>query len=345
GVECQSDSLEFQIRNAGAPMGFTADWIVIEDEMIMRTGGVQLTTNEVASVRVPANGSTYRLEINQHPDFPGPSFPSEVFEGCGQNPSGGISTGFINQFPADDELPDVAISCTQNTSEIPTATKEGYPFGYKAPHYITVDRELEYQLNFTDSSYSLPSLLVIDTLAEPLDLLRFQALAASHPYEFTILPSGALAFFLQQEPGTARRDWFVRFGIYPESDVPEGTVIENMATFYPAAGLARNTNETFHTIGSDFIEIVPDTTTAQVPANWFQVRPNLARESAVGYLYRFEDAQKEFFLYDARGQLVQELTSHAATFEIPINNLPAGAYYYRLFVDEENILQGKLIIQ
>jgi len=326
-------------------MTFAADWIVIEDEMIMRNGGVQLTTNEVASVRVPANGSTYRIEINQHPDFPGTSFSSEVVEGCGQNPSGGISTGFVTQLPEDDELPDVAVSCTQNTEGLPVALKEGYPFGYKAPHYITVDRELEYQLNFTDSTYSLSSLLVIDTLASALDILRFQTLAASHPYEFTILPNGALAFFLQQESGVARRDWFVRFGTYPKSNTPNGTIIENQGTFYPGTGLASTTNQTFHTIGSDFIEMIPDTSTAQIPVDWFQVRPNLVTEGAVGYLFRFEDANKEFLLYDARGQLVKEINSHAATFEIPVNNLPAGAYFYRLLVDKGNVLQGKIIIQ
>ena len=345
GFDCQLDSLEFQIRNTGSPMTFAADWIVIEDEMIMRTGGVQLTSNQVATVRVPANGSTYRIEVDQHPDFPGTSFPSTVVEGCGQNPSGGISTGFVTQFPEDDELPDVAVSCTQNTDGSPIALKEGYPFGYQDPHYITVDRELEYQLNFTDSTYSLPSLLVIDTLANALDILKFQALAASHPYEFTILPNGALAFFLQEEAGEARRDWFVRFGTYPKPDTPDGTIIENQGTFYPSTGSSSTTNQTFHTIGSDFIEIIPDTSTALIPANWFQVRPNLVTESAIGYLYRFEEANKEFLLYDARGQLVIEINSHAATFEIPVNNLPAGAYYYRLFVDKENMLQGKIIIQ
>lgn len=342
---CQLDSLEFQIRNIGEPMDQPAFFIVIEDEMIMRDGSVQLVNNEVASVRVPANGSTYRMEVNQHPDFPGPSFPSLTVEACGQNANGGVSTGFVTQFSTEEGLPDRAVSCRQNTNSVPLIEKQGFPVGYQAPHYIAGDRKLEYQMHYRDPAYQLSSLLVIDTLAEPFDLFALQASVASHPYEYTLLPNGALAFFLRKEAGIARRDWFVQFGIYPKPGLPDGTILENSAAFYPSVGSSLVSNTTFHTIGTDFIEWAPDPNTTATPTSWFVIKPNPITEEAYGQVFQFAEENKRFCLYNSQGQLVKETQSDKEIFQLPVNNLPAGAYFYRLFIGAEAMLQGKIMIQ
>ena len=51
---------------------------------------------------LPANGTFYRIESPQVPFHPGESMPSAHIEACGVNAGGGVSTGFVSQYPQND---------------------------------------------------------------------------------------------------------------------------------------------------------------------------------------------------------------------------------------------------
>lgn len=104
-------------------------YVVIEDIMIQMTGGgpVLLAANQTQTVTLPANGSTWRLEIPQAPFHPWSTQRGVSVEGCGTNGSGNFSTGFVTQFPYADESPAFDTDCHENVaSSTPTTSRDSH---------------------------------------------------------------------------------------------------------------------------------------------------------------------------------------------------------------------------
>ncbi|HAD11698.1 MAG TPA: hypothetical protein DCF33_04580, partial [Saprospirales bacterium] len=144
---CSADSVRFEIKNVGfGNMTESVDYIVIEDQVMLMSAPVQLNAGQAITVSVPANGSTWRLEVDQVPFHPGYSFPAISVEGCTTAPV--FSTGFVNMFPQDDADPYLDIHCQANTGSYDPNDKTGYPLGYGANHYIRPGTPLEYLIRF-----------------------------------------------------------------------------------------------------------------------------------------------------------------------------------------------------
>ena len=81
--DCTGDSLQFFIRNVGeADMLAPLNYVVIEDVVMFNSGTFQLNSGETMPIRLPATGSTYRVEAPQVAFHPGQDMPSLSIEGC-----------------------------------------------------------------------------------------------------------------------------------------------------------------------------------------------------------------------------------------------------------------------
>ncbi|MCA0238181.1 MAG: SprB repeat-containing protein, partial [Bacteroidetes bacterium] len=147
---CHPDSVRFTIKNIGiGDMTSSSDYIVVEDAVMLRQMSFQLNAGDSTQIAVPANGSTWWVQVDQVPYYPGLSAPALSVEGCSNGAS--FSTGYVTQFPPDDADPWVDIDCTANSGSFDPNDKQGFPLGYGPEHYIRPGTELEYMIRFQNT--------------------------------------------------------------------------------------------------------------------------------------------------------------------------------------------------
>ncbi len=259
--QCLADSVEFQIKNTGLnSMSAPLNYYVVEDNVILKTGNFQLNPNEIENVKVPSNGSTYRIYADQAPGyFPDGYQPTEFVEACGVNSSGTFSTGFVNQLPPSN-LDHETEFCAIVTGPYDPNDKTAIPEGFGTDHFIHQNVELNYRIRFqnigTDTAFQV---VVRDTLSEHLDIASFQQGASSHPYQLEIVGNNILKFTFSNinlvDSTTNEPDshGFVSFNICQMNNLPIGTMIYNSAAIYFDYEAPIITNQTYHEVGEDFI--------------------------------------------------------------------------------------------
>lgn len=252
-----TDSVRFTVTNKGvAPTTLPTGFVVIEDAVLYKFGDIDLLQpGESIQLAVPANGSTWWVEVAQEPNHPQPSQPIAFLEGCGTNQSGGKSRGFVNRLPLGDPEPWIDEDCNVATGSFDPNDKQGFPLGYATEHFIKKNIALEYLIRFqntgTDTAFTV---VVRDTLAPSLDLTALRPGASSHPYEYEVYGEGILQFTFRDimlpdsnvnEPGS---HGFISFEVPQKSDLQPLTIIENKAGIYFDFNDPVITNKTMHTI-------------------------------------------------------------------------------------------------
>ncbi|MEZ4933410.1 MAG: hypothetical protein R2788_14980 [Saprospiraceae bacterium] len=146
-----SDSTRFTITNVGtAALTVPAGYLVIEDAVMYRPGEVGLLApGESMVVALPANGSTWRLELEQEPFHPFPNVPVAWVEGCGDNVAGSFSQGFVNQRFLGDRVHRHRLH-RQSSLSTPT-TNRGSPLGHSAEHFVQKENQIEYLIRFQNT--------------------------------------------------------------------------------------------------------------------------------------------------------------------------------------------------
>ncbi len=263
-AECTGDSLHFHINNKGADMGTPLEFIVIEDVMINMTSQdaspIFLAGQETHTVSFLANGSTFRMEVEQSPNHPGDSHPEASIEGCGLNGGGTFSTGFIAQFSQDDGNPYIDRDCQENVGSYDPNDKRGFPKGFCENHVIHPNTDLEYQIRFqntgTDTAFNI---VIKDTLSQYLNPITLRPGASSHSYDFELLGQGVVQFTFENimlpdsNVNVQGSHGFVEFKIDQRPDLSFGTVLENEAAIFFDFNEPIITNKVIHTIGEGFI--------------------------------------------------------------------------------------------
>ncbi|MEO1515893.1 MAG: T9SS type A sorting domain-containing protein [Bacteroidota bacterium] len=347
-----SGEVEFRIENVGqGDMQESVNYVIIEDVIMYTPVPIQLNSGEMSSpIQLPGNGSTYRLQVPQVTGHPGMDAPSVTVEGCGTNGQGSFSMGFVTQFPQNDADPFISINCTENVGSYDPNDKRGFPGGVGEEHFIEANTELEYIIRFqntgTDTAFNV---LIVDTISSLLDYSSIQLGASSHPYEFEMLDENVIRFafpnILLPDSSTnlIGSNGFVSFKIQQQPDNAIGTEINNSAAIYFDFNDPIITNETYHTIGEDFILL-----SSQVvyrPDLQLNVYPNPTTASATFELSDADLGGLTFRLYDGMGRLlrVEEHPGHQFTFFR--QQLGAGMYWYTLEQEGQLLGSGKLMIQ
>ncbi|MCP4440537.1 MAG: leucine-rich repeat domain-containing protein [Aureispira sp.] len=194
---CQNDTVYFKIGNTGSPMLQSQQYFVFEDNVIMRTGTVQLGTNQFTNiVQAAAAGKTYRIEVEQLAGFPallGDLVAMASVEGCNPLSDGTFSTGFITQLSNGNSSPFIAVDCQQNVGSYDPNDKAAQPAGYGVAHYIYKNTAIDYKIRFqntgTDTAFNI---VILDTLSPHVDITSLIMGASSHNYTWTIQDGNVL---------------------------------------------------------------------------------------------------------------------------------------------------------
>lgn len=354
-VNCTTDSLIFTIKNIGlGDMSGPQDYLVIEDNLIHKQGPFTLPSLDSINLSFPANGSTYRLYAGQSPGYFPPGYnPTIAYEGCGTNANGTFSTGFINMFPENDILSTTSIECQELIGSFDPNDKHAHPKGFGNEHYIEVGDDLEYRIRFQNTGTDTAFTVVIrDTLSSHLDVASLSLGASSHAYNLDIISGNILKFTFNNillvdsttnEPGS---HGFVKFKISQQPNLPLGTTINNSAAIYFDFNEPVITNETYHEIGEDFLEIIlANEVFSNHPQLSISVQPNPFTDYAELFLENAPMGRKQFELYDAMGTLVRkEDFSSNERHKLYKHRLVAGVYFYNIVYNNQPLANGKLVI-
>jgi uncharacterized repeat protein (TIGR01451 family) len=339
---CAPDSVRFTIKNVGTAATSLLDYIIIQDDLILRTGNYTLPPNDSIKIAVPANGATYRLESEQEPNAPGNAQPSATIEGCGTNASGGMSLGFVTQFGENDGDPFISIDCTQNQGSFDPNDKQGFPIGAGAEHHILPGQEIEYLIRFQNTGTDTAFRVVIrDTLSPWLDPASIRVGAASHPMQFSLLEYGILKFDFSNillpdsNINEAASHGFVKFRIAQIPNIPLGTTIFNQAGIYFDFNDPVITNQTWHTVDTGFlnqISSVIESDANTLIISRLEIAPNPAKGFAQAIWKPTFDAQDAvcYRLIDMFGREIEQGNMQQNTCMIRRNQLPTGLYLLEL---------------
>ncbi len=352
-AECKTDSLEFTIRNVGTGSASTPlEYVIIEDAVMFMSApppSIFLAPNEEHRFKVPANGATWRVEVEQEVFHPGFSNPMQTVEGCANG--GAFSIGFVNQFPLDDNDPWVDIDCTQNIGSYDPNDKQGFPLGYGAARYIKPGTDLEYQIRFqntgTDTAFTV---VVRDTLSAWLDAATVRPGASSHPYTFEFYGDRNIKFTFDNillPDSSTNLDasiGFVSFRIAQKSDVPLETDILNAAAIFFDFNEPVITNTTIHRVGEDFILL-----SAWQPFRAgleLRMLPNPVAQSAMLELRGLEGNQEwQMELRDATGRKVRNVSASGDQWRFERGDLPAGLYLLEVRSSGQLLGSGKVVLR
>lgn len=357
-ARCLGDSVQFNLQNTGSGnMTAPKKYIVIEGNVMRINQNYQLNANEILTETLAADsGKTYRIIAEQPDNLPtdyGDRFATAAVENC--QPITNFSTGFFTQFPNYDGEPYRAVSCNVITGAYDPNDKVASPVGYATPHYIEANTQIDYQINFQNTGNDTAfKVVVVDTISPTLDINTIQLGVASHPYQFQRTDSNVVQFvfdsiFLvdsfRNEP---KSHGFVKFKIQQKPNNPVGTKIYNKADIYFDYNAPITTNQTYHTIGRNYIsvDLITSTISTKYNVKTMKVFPNPFREKTQIIVDGDELKNSVLILMNMEGKIIKSITSNTNnTFDVYREDLSNGTYLFNIIVQNEIIATGKLLVQ
>jgi hypothetical protein len=346
-AECTGDSVQFTLSNVGdAPMPQEAEFIVIEDLIVMREGAFQLDAQQDTVLKCPANGATFRIYAGYEPGALPFFAPTAAVEGC----NGPLQPGLWNVFP--EYYPTrFARHCRQNQGPYDPNDKQGFPTGFGPSHYIGEGVALDYMIRFQNTGTDTAVHVVIrDTLSAWLDPASVRPGPASHPYTWALLGQNVLEFtfdniFLPDSfTNLATSQGFIQFGIGQKPGVPLETDILNQAAIYFDYNPPIFTNTTQHRVGKDFILTVDTWSPEQAPV-YLRAWPNPVSEFATVVLEAADPgAELEWTLTDVAGQTFLRQTTRGNRWDFRREGMPSGIYWLQVRENGKMLGKGKLVI-
>lgn len=352
---CNADSVSFRILNVGQTGSF-GSYSIIEDDIIFTVGpgGTIPAGDSTPWTSYLASGSTYRMEVSQVPNHPWGTQASATIEGCQSmlftgNP---ISTGFVNIFPLNDGSSFYSMDCQENVGSWDPNDKQAFTSGYGNQHYIKADVELKYRIRFQNTgTYLATNVVILDTLSQFLDPTTVIPTVSSHAYTWRLLDGGVLEFrfnnIMLPDSGSNQADshGFIDFRIKQQENNPIGTVIYNQAGIYFDVNPAVITNQVFHTIGNNFIQIT-GIEQVLVPNVQVKVYPNPFQHSTTIEIMGEKQYKKiTLHIFDVAGRQIEQVQNKSSQkIMLQRGNILQGAYFYRLEADGQLLNSGKLIV-
>jgi hypothetical protein len=134
---------------------------------------------------------------------------------------------------------------------------------------------------------------------------------------------------------------FVQFEIDQKDNLPIGTTIYNEAAIFFDFNEPIITNETWHTIGENYLEVI-SSNTEEPKRDQIKISPNPFKEEFVVDI-DWELKQGQLLFYNIDGSEIGkwQLNSHKTVIQIP--TLPSGIYFFQIKEDNIILYEGKLI--
>ncbi len=263
---CTNDSTTFRLRNLGSSMNNAELYSIIEEHVMVRQAPFQLGSGADQYVTVATSAGAFsRMEAMQATGFPAVlGDPIAIANNIGCNGLPVLNTpNILNQYYNGNASSFIAIDCQANRGAYDPNDKQAQPEGYEASHYIKNNIPLNYHIRFqntgTDTAFTV---VVIDTLDDPLDPATLVMGASSHPYTWQLRENGILVVtfdnIMLPDSGVnqAASNGYFKFKIEQDANNPDGTMIYNSAGIYFDFNPPIITNQVFHTIGSDFVNSI-----------------------------------------------------------------------------------------
>ena len=134
--------------------------------------------------------------------------------------------------------------------------------------------------------------------------------------------------------------------IRDRSSTPLSTVIKNKVAIYFDFNEPIFTNETFHTIAEDFIEVIVSSVTGLQNSNVdIIVKPNPFIDQAVISIQNHVANSYQLSIYDVQGRLVRQEVYHSPDIVFEKKALIDGIYFYNLKSDKGLEAAGHLIVK
>ena len=357
-AKCENDTVKLSLQNIGpgdmtTPVGF----VIVEDIILLTDPDdqmyqIQLKTQGDSLVwSQQATGKTYRIISKQTPGYPGTNYATAAVEGCRAPDSSSFTIGYYTMFPEDVDA--FKSSDCQESNEIdfnPDNLKRGHPKGYDSAHYVRPETDLEFLIQFQNSTTdTVHQVIVRDTLSPFLDPATVHPGAASHPYDFDVYGNGIVQFTLSNlnlVPGSSASEGFVKFRVSQRPEKPCETKILNSAAIYFDYNAPVLTNQTFHTVCEFDSFVVVKTKDIHFAGADIKVYPNPFDESATFEVSGVQASGYLLEVYDLQGKkLIQQDFNHP-TFRLYRHQLPAGMLFYRLTTDKGRpVASGKLLVR
>lgn len=344
------DSLRFTIKNTGTGnMPAVSDYRILKDAELLTKEPFQLASGDSVVVAVPADGSTWRVEIDQVPYHPGLSAPSLSVEGCSNVNL--FSTGFVTQLPNDDADAWIDIDCMPNDDWYELNDKKGLPTGYGQEHYIQPGVELEYCIRFQNGGAdTISRIRITDTLSTWLDATTFRPGTSSHPYQFDLTGSGTVDFLFENielpdsNVNHSGSSGFVKFSIYPKADAPLKTLIKNTAYIDFENNNVAVTNATWHRLGENFVTV--GLWQPRRPEYKIIISPNPFNKTALLEIKGLVSNQPVHLqVIDLQGKVVYNEIVYGSVITLRKTNLKAGVYFFNLNQHGIAVGSGKLVVE
>ena len=348
---CTRDSVEFLIRNTGnAPTG-NLRRIIIEDQVMLFNQQISLPANASTIYRTPANGSTWRMTVQQVPNNPRSAFATAFVEGCRVNATTPFSTGNVTTFPEADGDVAIDIQCLALQGSFDPNDKTGYPTGTGTNRLIGQNTDIEYLLRFQNTGNDTAFTVVLrDTLPPQLDIPSIETGASSHPYTWNLEGKGVLTFIFnnirlvdsfRNEP---QSHGFVKFRIKQKKDVLIGTKIENQAGIYFDFNAPVITNRTLHTIDKDLLLTA---TVEHLADNKIRIKvfPNPFSNATT---FEMDPSVSEgiFELFDLNGKILRREKFENNRFEFQRQDLRTGIFIFKISTTDGRLIgNGKIAAQ
>jgi uncharacterized repeat protein (TIGR01451 family) len=286
------------------------------------------------------------MEAKQAEGFPEVSSPGATIEGC-RSASGVFETGFFNMLPSTDYGFAYDEVCLPVIGAYDPNDKTPNPVGHGAEHFIDKNTDLHYLVRFqntgTDTAFNV---IVRDTLSGSFDIASLELGIASHDYTFALIGNHILEFRFKDimlpdsNINEAASHGYLTYDLKQKADIELGEVVRNSAAIYFDFNDPVITNETFHTIGENFIE----TTGIEVMNKdiSLQVYPNPMQEFIVFDIGNIEFHEGQVQLFNSAGQLVRTENFRENIVELKRSNLSSGSYFFKLTLDRELSATGMI---
>jgi uncharacterized repeat protein (TIGR01451 family) len=351
---CEDSNAVFHLENIGTgDMQQALDYIVIEDNVLREQSTFQLPAGQIKSVYYPTNGAFWRVEAMQSPDYTANQNLASWVEGCNTGDNNLGSQGFVNQFPLGDEDPWLDVFCLQSVNSYDPNDKTGFPLGLSDEHYIKQNTDIEYLIRFQNTGTAEAiNIEIRDTIpVQFLNPATVRAGASSHPYHFDMQGNGVVTFkFNNINLPDSSSNWaasqgFVKFKVSQRKNLLLNTRIENDAAIFFDFNAPIITNQTWHTLGDDFL-IENDENARDFDWVNAEIRPNPFGTNAIVHLKKSPDSVENirFQLYNAQGIMLRNGIFEGNNYDLEGMNLSKGVYFYKIKNVEGNVIgRGKLV--
>ncbi len=358
--ECDeaANEVKFTIENVGGgDMEDLEQFTVIQEDLVMFQSGYQLPIGQMKQANFDADGTTYRIIVNQPDGHPGTNYETIAVEGCGTNNNGDYSIGKVTQFPEADQGANVAKDVQESVEDTDGTILRGFPKGYGEEHFIATQTDLTYHIQFQNTGQrNVKRVVIRDILSPYLDVRTLVPGASSHPYTYDVYGDGIVKFtFDNIDLPSSSTDangskGFIKFRVAMQPNISNNTVITNNATVYMGYQKPITSNEVFHTLGGnleDFVSIMLTGTEDVLQEGMsVQVAPNPFNDFATIEVTGADESKLlNFILYDVTGKILRQEQFTRNRFTIHRNSLAAGMYFYQIQVDGQLLNAGKMTVK